>query len=184
MSIQENGDRGFTLIEVLISLALFTVVIVMSVSALLTVVDGNRKAQSMKAIMNNLNFALDSISREMRVGTNFTSSFSITSRCAHDVSFANFDGHAVRYAMEQHAGDSGNRIYRTVDGVQAPLTAGNIILDNGDTSPMFCLYGNSSLDTTQPYTFIRLIGHAGVSEKTTTNFSLQTVVSQRLPDIP
>src|SRR3989344_1570356 len=66
-----NHNKGFTLLEMIVSITIFTVVALVAVGALLKVVDANKKAQSLKSTINNLNFALDSMSREMRVGSNY-----------------------------------------------------------------------------------------------------------------
>lgn len=63
--------KGFTLIEIMVSLAIFTVVAVIAVGALLKVMDANRKSINLKTAINNLNFALESMSREMRVGSDY-----------------------------------------------------------------------------------------------------------------
>lgn len=55
----------------IISLAIFTIVAVVAVGALLRITDANKKSQSLKTAINNLNFALESMSREMRVGANY-----------------------------------------------------------------------------------------------------------------
>ena len=65
------SQKGFTLVEMIVSLAIFTVVAVVAVGALLKITDANRKSQTLKTAINNLNFALESMSREMRVGANY-----------------------------------------------------------------------------------------------------------------
>lgn len=65
-------DSGFTLIEMIVSLAIFTIVAVVAVGAFLKVIDANKKSQSLKTATNNINFALESMTREMRVGSVYT----------------------------------------------------------------------------------------------------------------
>lgn len=75
-------QAGFTLIEIIVSLAIFTIVAVVAMGAFLKVLDANKKSQSLKTAINNVNFALESISRELRVGSNyycFSNSSSLTS---------------------------------------------------------------------------------------------------------
>jgi prepilin-type N-terminal cleavage/methylation domain-containing protein len=59
---------GFTLIEMIVSLAVFSVVITIAVGALLALIAGNEQLQSQQSIMTNLSFALDSMTREIRSG--------------------------------------------------------------------------------------------------------------------
>lgn len=66
-----SKTRGFTLIEVLVSVALFSVVMVIALGALLAISVSDRKAESLKSVINNLNFAVDGMSRAVRTGSNW-----------------------------------------------------------------------------------------------------------------
>lgn len=68
---KKDNKKGFTLIEVLVSLSIFTMVIVIAVGVLLTMVDANSRAQNMQSVMTNLSFAVDSMTRDIRTGTNY-----------------------------------------------------------------------------------------------------------------
>lgn len=65
------NNKGFTIIEMIVSLGIFAVVAVIAVGALLKISDANKKALVLKTSINNLNFALETMSREMRLGSNF-----------------------------------------------------------------------------------------------------------------
>src|ERR1039458_2601710 len=56
-------SSGFTLVEMMVSIAIFMVVAVVAVAALLKIVDANRKSQTLQDAVNNINFAMDSITR-------------------------------------------------------------------------------------------------------------------------
>lgn len=62
---------GFTLIEIIVSLGIFSIVATVALGALVKIVSANKKAQTIQATVTNLNYALDAISREMRVGKNY-----------------------------------------------------------------------------------------------------------------
>ena len=64
----KRTPRGFTLIELLVSVALFSVVMLISVGSLVAMAEAARKAESIKSVLNNLNFAFDSMSRTIRTG--------------------------------------------------------------------------------------------------------------------
>jgi prepilin-type N-terminal cleavage/methylation domain-containing protein len=66
-----HSQRGFTLVEIIVSLAIFSVVAVIAVGALVRVTSANRQAQAIQSGVNNISFVLDAISREMRVGTTY-----------------------------------------------------------------------------------------------------------------
>lgn len=64
-----HSQAGFSLVELIVSLALFSVVVTISVGALLVLIAANDQQQKEQSIMSNLSFALDSMTREMRTGT-------------------------------------------------------------------------------------------------------------------
>lgn len=66
-----NTARGFSLIELMVSVAIFTIVMVIALGSLLAISASERKAETLKSVMNNLNFALDSMSRAIRTGANY-----------------------------------------------------------------------------------------------------------------
>src|SRR3989344_5136440 len=66
-----NLNAGFTLVEMIVAVALFAIVMVVAVAALLSLTAANRKAQAIQSVMNNLNIAVDGMVRNMRMGTNY-----------------------------------------------------------------------------------------------------------------
>ena len=66
-----GSQAGFTLVEMIVSLAIFSVVAVIALGALMKIIDANIKAQSLQAAVTNLNFALDTMSRELRTGSTY-----------------------------------------------------------------------------------------------------------------
>lgn len=78
----QGSSRGFTLVEIIVSLAIFSIVAVIAVGALVRILGSNRQAQSLQTSVNNMSFALESMSRELRTGRNYVctvgSSYSFT----------------------------------------------------------------------------------------------------------
>lgn len=66
-----NFTAGFTLIEMIVSLAVFSGVITIAIGALLMLVAANDQLQGEQSVMTNLSFALDSMTREIRTGTDY-----------------------------------------------------------------------------------------------------------------
>lgn len=62
-------QSGFTLVELMVSLSLFVVVVLALVSSLYSVNNASRKVTAMKSVLDNLNFALESMSRTIRTGS-------------------------------------------------------------------------------------------------------------------
>lgn len=66
--LHQSSARGFTLIELMVSLSIFAIVMTISVGTLLILIDVNAKAQALYSSTTNLAYALDSITREIRTG--------------------------------------------------------------------------------------------------------------------
>ena len=63
---------GFTLIEVMVSVTLFAIVMTLSLGAILSIIDGNKKAQSINSVSSNLNFTIESMVRDIKTGYAYT----------------------------------------------------------------------------------------------------------------
>jgi len=86
-----NKAKGFTLVEIIVSLMIFSIVAVVALAALVKIIDANKKAQTIQDAVTNLSFTLDSMSRELRTGSkldcqsssngNFTTAGITTNAC-------------------------------------------------------------------------------------------------------
>ncbi len=83
MIFKRVKNKGFTLVEIVVSLMIFSVVAVVALGALVKIISVNKKAQTLQSSITNLSFALESMSREMRVGSRY--------RCAAVDSSGYFD---------------------------------------------------------------------------------------------
>ncbi len=172
-----HGNGGFTLVEMIVAIFIFSIVMVVAVGALVSVVEANRKAQGVKSVMNNLNFALDSMTRAIRVGTEYSCGVAnCTIDGSESFSFLSTDGQNVTYSFNKESA----RIERTMDGgvtIQT-MTAPEVTVEE----LRFYLAGESPSDEAQPRVLIITKGLAGPTGKTQTEFSLETMVTQRILD--
>ncbi|MDP3962578.1 MAG: type II secretion system protein [bacterium] len=204
-------NRGFTLLEMIVSISIFTIVALVAVGSLLKVVDANKKAQSLKTSINNINFALDSISREMRVGRNYYCSpgLSFPSRAAIEaLGSAGSCGPitsgswTVAFKSSQACLDDpkSNRIFAYQFDSSANSGAGMLkkaeqknCVDSPSFDPIispdikFNEGGVAGIRVVrspdiQSYAQFHFRGYAGTKEKIKTYFDLQTTVSPRLTD--
>lgn len=208
MNIQDN-QKGFTLIEIIVSLAIFTIVAVVAVGAFLKILDANKKSQTLKTAINNVNFALESITREMRVGDNYVCAGAIGDQVQDGSSdqslVAPYSGYhcgmvafysTIRFENQQC---SHNKIYAyAVDTLPSgTLTIKKAEQENCDdviTTDIFApviskdavienfdlnVFTTSTLSDPQPKVFLYIKGYTGVKEKDKTYFEVQTTVSQR-----
>lgn len=182
-------SQGFTLVELLVSVAIFSVVMLVAVGSLLTMVEASRKAQAMKSVINNLNFALESMSRTIRVGTFYhcgvTGSIGTPQDCSQGSSY---------FAFEKSGGNSSslsdqivyrlidNRIERSIDGggTFIPITAPEVVVED---LRFYVVGSQATPDTVQPKVVMIVRGSAQITSRSRTEFNLQTTIAQRLPDI-
>ncbi len=66
-----QGERGVTIVELLVSVAIFSLVAMVSVTALINTMEINKGNQAFKTSFDNLTFALDSMSRNIRLGSSY-----------------------------------------------------------------------------------------------------------------
>src|SRR5436853_500978 len=92
-----KAKNGFTLIELMVASSIIIIVMVISIGAVLSIVDANRKAQSLNSVITNLNFAVESMVRDMREGKNFCQGTSIPCNLPYTISFFNSSGDQVTY---------------------------------------------------------------------------------------
>lgn len=64
-------QKGFTLVELIVSITLFTSVMFIATGALLSIVNVNKKAQAQQSAINNVNFALENMARNIRTGSTY-----------------------------------------------------------------------------------------------------------------
>lgn len=63
--------RGYTLLEMTVSVGLFSLVMLLATGAFLKFISLDRKARYTNDVVNNLNFAIDSMTRSIRTGSNY-----------------------------------------------------------------------------------------------------------------
>lgn len=181
----KGTQGGFTLIELLISVALFVVVMMVSVGTLLSLVDANRQAQSLKSVTNNLNFALDSMMRSLRTGYNYSCGGGDCSSGGTSITFRDDRDCQVTYS---YVGAPTNGISRTIANTSdnsncnpttnLRITAPDVIIND----MRFYVTGSTAGDTSQPFVTIVIKGTAGGSD-TDAAFNIQTSATQRVLDL-
>lgn len=191
--IRPSPQRGFTLVEMLVAVALFSVIMLVAVGSLLALVGVNKKVQSVQSVMDNLNITLDGMVRGIRMGSNFHcggGNYQQTHDCATgDTTFA-FEPYGNKPADPPtiyYYNAAEKRLYRTTDGVVSnavPITAPEVAIE----SFTFYVAGTdrgcavNPCNTMQPKVVIIAKGSAG-ADKSKTSFHVQVTAVQRLLDL-
>lgn len=196
--MQHNStNAGFSLVELLVSLMLFTVVVTIAVGTLLTLIDSNTKARNMQDALTNLQFALDSMTREIRTGTNYYCGGNVENNTPAEAATRDCEGGASAFAFLEGgqsltSGGNGRISYRLENerierrigtGSWEPLTSQRVRI----TELRFVTRDTDDFltdgDTTQPTVTLFVSGEAGQIPGLDTSFSLQTSLTQRVRDI-
>ena len=208
MKYRINTQKAFTVIEVIVSVSLFVTVMVVSTSALLAVIDANKKAQSVRAVLDNLTTAIESMTRDIRIGTQY--------RCGDGRSEGNdtypncptvaagLDHNRIFTYCDKELGTdvtfryiaSTKQLQRGVDPDGNCTTESGWNYEDFITSDVeledvrfFVSGANDTISASDPYETLKnqasalivIRGHAGRG-KYRTEFSLQTTVTQRDSD--
>src|SRR3989344_1216880 len=171
--------KGFTLIELMVAVSIFIIIMTISMGSIIGILDANRKSRSLKTVLNNLNLAVESMSKEMRFGKNYhCGSGTITEpqNCPSGgtlMSFLSSDDLQITYRL------NGTTIEKkTEDEIYLPVTGPEITIDD----LTFFTFGAAKVDLLLSNVIIKIKSHAGTG-KGQSNFTLQTLVSQRNLDI-
>lgn len=181
-----RSKRGYTLLELIVSIGIFSIVMMTATSAYLTLIDLDRQARATNDIVSNLSFAVDSMSRAVRTGTSYkcnktgTNCLTIGSP-GTSLRFTDETGRTVDYEL------SGTQIQETV----TPLTGAAFTSKLTDpritiSALNFYVRGVSVESGTkiQPQVTFIIAGTMNVGKNKTVSFSVEGGATERLLELP
>lgn len=193
-----KAQKGFSLIEVLVSMALFIVVLTIGVGALLVLISANSKAQNMQSAVSNIQFALDSMAREIRTGNGYycssgtetTGDYLVVQDCNKGTYLSIIEGgkslsaDTVNRRIAYRYNSSAQSVERKVgNGSWVSLTDSSVAI----TAMHFNVSNSANKEDggnlLQPNATIYISGMITGVGDTSTEFTLQTTVTQRTLDL-
>lgn len=175
--------RGYTLIELIVAIGLFAVVTTLVSGAYIMMIGLTQQAQGMATGINNLSFALETMTRTIRTGVDYSCVVDTTSGAdctAGGTSFfvTNAGGIRVGYALSDGA------IVQTKNGTTAALTDPSVTV----TSLVFYTGGTASefegdSQHLQPYVTMVVSGTVSYGEGRTQPFTVETGAAMRGTDL-
>ncbi len=180
-------QKGFTLIEMITAIAIFSFVMLIAMGSLLNVLSANRQGQGVQTIINNLSLSMEMMSREIRTGYSYHCGDCSGASC---VPVADCISGEEEMAFEPFYGDSSNntdqvvfkfdngQIHKSIDsGVDyLPVTSKRLIIEDFK----FYVVGTAVGDGNHPKVLITASGYVETgSGDQRSSFDLQTTVSQR-----
>ena len=191
----KNSSRGFSLLELLVASGIFTITAFIGVSSTLVVVDANRNARAISIVMSNLDFALEEMVRNGRIGVRYHcggGDFTVPKDCpppGWDSTFAFLDAYTGTetwvYRLWPHpngvAGDWQMQKSKNGGGKFSAVTSPEIVIK----SLRFYVTGTTVADLEQPQALIVIDGFVEPTGRPQlrSDFALQSTVVQRIPDI-
>ena len=194
-------NRGFTLVELIVALGLFSIVSTISIGSLITLMDNNRQLRDDQAVITNVGFAFDMMTRDIRQGVDYhcasaedfadQNSIVVTQDCEDGRGIANL--HGVSFRPPETLIDGSNlrvayyydrdleTVMRRVGGsgperiVSDTLTVVDADFVVTDTSDDFIGDGNDRQPTVTIFLEVRA--------EDGNEYRLQSTVTQRLLDI-
>lgn len=208
MHNKKANKGGFTLIELLVSIGLFAMVMTMSAGIILSIVGGNKKAQQINSVSNNLNFALESLVRDLKTGYDYYCLDTLsqvkdrgvdavgrgcgTGGPYDTIQFVSTLAGGERVVSYKYARDANNAGYLTKrfcsivgNSIQEPCSQYTRVtspdIDLREVS--FYVKASEGGSGDQPGVLIVIRGTTKLERNTASDFHIQTYVSQRVLNI-
>ena len=184
--------NGYTLIEVLVAVGIFTIIIAAPTGFFVGSLKGQLKALASQKLLDNTSYCLEYISRSLRMakkdltgacverGSNYENPAKNISR----IRFLNYQGYCQEFSLS--GGQLGKRESPNESeenlGEFLPLTSDDLEI----ISLKFQLSGQSQDDTDQPRVtlFLKIKGAKGQKPELRPEINIQTTISQRDLDVP
>lgn len=164
----------------MVSLGIFSLVMLVAMGAILAIVGANKKAQALHNVINNLNLAIETMVRDLRTGYDYdcnsggncpSGGSSIT---FESMQFPDYQGDAQ---TEEYFLSNGV-IKKTIGGETFSLTSDEVEIDD----LKFFVSSSVVADNEQPRILLIIRGHTK-SNSAVSKFNIQTFISQRRLDI-
>lgn len=154
--------RGYTLVELIVAVGLFAIVMTLVSGAYIVMINLTQRTQGSATGIYNLSFALETMTRTIRTGTNYfgsESTFSVT----------NSNWEPMVYSLSSGA--------IAQNGVALTDPSVNV------TSLNFNVSGATAGDNLQPYVTIIVSGTVSSERGSSESFTVETGATMRTPDI-
>ncbi len=170
--------RGYTLLELIVAVGIFSLVMLAATGAYIALINVDRQARAVNDVVTNLSFAVDTMGREIRTGTdykcgNLSGASANCSTPRSSFGFVDSSGRTVLYSQE------GGQIIATIDGVTSPLTDPRITVE----TLSFYVRGVGTGDDMQPQATVAIYGTIDTGHGNSTSLSVQVGATQRLLEL-
>lgn len=177
-------QRGFTLVEMIVSVGLFSVVMLVVMGAYTVIVNADRNARTTNDLATSLNFAIENMSRSIRTGNTYQCGGSPGTNCwpagQSSIALTNDLGQTVTYILKADNTIGECTSLPCNSATATSITDPRITV----TSLVFYVQGVGLGDNVQPWVTFVVQGTLPVQGSATpAKFSIQSSATQRLLEI-
>lgn len=188
---KKNIKKGFSLVEMLVAIGIFMTIVTIAVSALISIIGANKRAQAIKNTVDSVNFVVESMSRDLRGGRNYDclSTKKIDGEIKDcrsggaGMEYTNSSGNTVIYTFNNSIDSDDILVRETIKNGEKIPPETLISKESGvklDNMTFFVIGAdNEGNGGTQPRVIITASGKIETKDGTGSSFNLQTTVSQR-----
>lgn len=173
-------ERGFTLLELVIAIAIFLTILIILGGMVLAAVRAQRVAIATQQVQDTLRSTLEILGRDVRLAAKDTAGtcvgasradFIPSSGASSALTFISDRGHCLKYSLISQ------QVHRLIDGATDEiLTSDNVFI----TALNFNVFGEGN-DQTQPRIVVRLAAQSKTSNQVT--MQVETTLTQRELDV-
>lgn len=179
-------QQGYSIIEALIAMAIFVTVVTVAVNAFAGALEAQRIVSAEQTIAENVNFAMEFMSRQIRTAVRSTDSDCVTVGDTFKVeppiiTFTNDDGDCIRFRTQ------GQNLVYVPDATATPVEVVNLISNPRVSVDRFSIYDQGIEDGDGGQPRITLVIEASWDEPANSKapnvrLMLQTTVATRILD--
>jgi len=174
---------GYTLLELIVSLGIFSMVILVVMGAYITLISLDRQARANNQLAASLSFAVESMARSMRTGSAYACNANTSSpNCSSggtSISFLDTQNQTITYRLKNDGSIGQCTGSPCTDSTAISLTDHRIDI----TSLRFYVRGVGIGDVTQPNVTFVVAGTMTTEGGEVSTFSIQTGATQRLIEL-
>jgi len=191
-------NKGFTLIEIMVATSIFTIIMLIAIGSLVVASDSAKKSQALQTAMDNVNFAMDSMTRSLRTGTTYSCITTptieyIDKKDCVNTGNSNDGGSGIAFTPVNHP--NADTAYAQVQRDDLTYTLQrcdlsnpfnpscvDLVANNVNIKTLrFFVNGSDPSDKIQPSVYIIMEGTITIKDQPT-SFAIQTMTSQRTLD--
>ena len=165
-----SKQSGYTLVELIVALGLFSIVMLLASGAYLMMIGISRQAQGIATGIDNLSFALETMTRTIRTGRNYSCN-----------SIGDCQSGGTRFSVTDASGNSVT--YTLTNGIITQNGVGLTDPSVNVSSMTFYAFGTTPADAFQPHVTIIVAGTVTYAAGKSEPFTVETGAAMRGSDL-